>query len=118
MTIGPHISRKFDQELEDVRHRVLAMGGLVEQQIQDALKALMEGDGQLAEFVLTKDHQINAMEVSIDEECVHILAKRQPAAIDLRFVFAVIKTITDLERIGDEAERIARMALHLIDNGC
>jgi phosphate transport system protein len=117
-SIGHHISRQFDTALEDIRSRVLAMGGLVEQQLRDALRALMEGSNELAEFVLTNDHRVNAMEVAIDEECVQVIARRQPAASDLRLLIAVIKTITDLERIGDEAERIARMTVHLIDTGC
>ncbi len=111
--IGQHISRQYNEELEDVRSRVLAMGGLVEQQLQDALTSLVERDGNLAVKVIENDHKVNAMEVAIDEECNTILARRQPAASDLRLVVAVIKTITDLERIGDEAERIARMALEL-----
>ncbi|KPK56444.1 MAG: transcriptional regulator PhoU [Thiotrichales bacterium SG8_50] len=114
--IGPHISRQFDAELEDIRSRVLEMGGLVEQQMGNAVKALVNGDSELAEKVITSDYRVNAMEVAIDEECTLILARRQPTAIDLRLVIAVIKTITDLERIGDEAERIARMALHLTES--
>lgn len=113
-SLGHHISQQFNEELEDVRNRVLAMGGKVEQQLSDAIKALMEGDSQLAAEVINNDHQVNAMEVSIDEECSRILARRQPAAFDLRLVVAVIKTIADLERIGDQAERVARMADELI----
>ncbi len=108
-----HISSQYNAELEDVRQRVLAMGGLVEQQIVDATRALMEGDGVLGEEVSRNDFKVNQLEVLIDEECSGILARRQPTAGDLRLVYAVIKTITDLERIGDEAEKIARMAVDL-----
>lgn len=115
-SIGHHISRQFNVELEEIRNRVLTMGGLVEQQLTNALKALSDGDRALAENVIAADYRINAMEVQIDEDCVQILARRQPTASDLRLIIAVIKTITDLERIGDEAERIGRMAIHLIDS--
>jgi len=108
-----HISQQFDAELEGVRNRVLAMGGLVEQQILHAITSLAEGDTKLAENVIDNDIKVNSAEVAIDEECTHIIARRQPAASDLRLIIAVIKTITDLERIGDQAERIARMSQRL-----
>jgi phosphate transport system protein len=105
-----HISKQFDAELEAVRSRVLQMGGLVEQQIVKAVDALTSGDIAVLDAVIEDDHRVNAMEVGLDEICSQIIARRQPAAGDLRLVMAVIKTITDLERVGDEAEKIARMA--------
>ena len=113
---NPHISHKFNQEMEDLRSKVLKMGGLVEQQIGGAIEALQSGNAMGAEEIILRDHKVNALEVSIDEACTHILARRQPAASDLRMVIAVIKTITDLERIGDEAEKIAKMALKLAED--
>ncbi|HET7312858.1 phosphate signaling complex protein PhoU [Salinisphaera sp.] len=111
--IERHTSKQFDVELEDIRERVLTMGGLVEQQIAGGVKALVDGDGGLGEEVARSDYKINAMEVAIDEECTKILARRQPQAGDLRLILAIAKTITDLERIGDEAEKIGRMATQL-----
>lgn len=105
-----HISGTFNQELENIRNHVLAMGGLVEKQLTTALDAIMENNVELAKQVEQEDFKVNAMEVSIDEECTRIIAKRQPAASDLRLVVAIAKTIADLERIGDEARRIAKVA--------
>ena len=114
--ISHHISQQYNSELEELRNRVLTMGGLVEQQIADAVEALVEGDRELSDHVITTDYKVNALEVNIDEECTQILAKRQPAAGDLRLIVAVIKTITDLERIGDQAEKVAHMGISLGDS--
>ncbi len=108
-----HISKQYDHELLDIRSRVLALGGLVEEQIEAAVSALVNGDAELARRVILGDSKVNSMEVAIDEECTQILALRQPSARDLRLVVGVIKTIIDLERIGDEAKRIARHAIDL-----
>lgn len=108
--INEHTSKQFDAELESVRMSVLKMGGLVEGQFNAALKALATGDTVLIEKIIKDDHLINMMEVSIDKNCSQIIARRQPAAGDLRMIMMIIKTITDLERIGDEATKIARMA--------
>ncbi len=108
-----HTSRQYDAELEDIRLRVLRMGGLVESQLRLAIEALTSRDETLMQRVIDDDHRINAMDVGIDERCNQILVCRQPTAGDLRLVITVIKTITDLERIGDEAKNIARMAQRL-----
>jgi phosphate transport system protein len=110
-----HTSRRFNEDLERVRSKVLAMGGLVEQQLIGAISALAEGDGRLGESIARNDHKVNGMEVAIDEECSRILATRAPAAGDLRMIVATIKTITDLERIGDECEKIAHIAARLAE---
>lgn len=113
--LGQHISKQFNADLENIREEVLAMGGLVEEQLNKALEALNQHDTDLAKEVMKDDERVNDFEVNIDEACVKILAKRQPAASDLRMVSAVLKTITDLERVGDEAEKIARMAAEIAD---
>jgi len=110
-----HISQQFENELQDIRSRVLAMGGLVEQQVDNAMEALMTGDAELARQVIAADDDVNDMEVSIDEECIQIIALRQPTAGDLRLVSGILKTITDLERMSDESVRIAKMAINLAD---
>lgn len=111
MHFGRHISEQFNVELESIRTHVLTMGGLVEQQLSFAMQALNKDDIDLARKVVRDDHKVNAMEVSIDEACTRIIAKRQPTAKDLRLIMAIIKTITDLERIGDVAIRIAKVAI-------
>jgi len=111
LQVGRHISGQFNEDLERVINNVMHMGGLVEKQLTDALTAVHDFDEELAQEVLNNDYQINAYEVSIDDECTRIIAKRQPAAGDLRLIMAIVKTIADLERIGDEAEKIAKVAL-------
>lgn len=111
LNIGRHISGQFNEDLERVINHVMQMGGLVEKQLSDALAAVADGDEELAKKVHNNDYQINSLEVSIDDECTRIIAKRQPAAGDLRLIMAIVKTIADLERIGDEAQKIAQVAL-------
>ncbi len=111
--LSHHTSRRFNEDLERVRTKVLAMGGFVEEQLSHALTALVQGDSTLGKAVASQDYKVNGMEVSLDEECSRILATRAPAAGDLRMVVATIKTITDLERIGDECERIGNIAARL-----
>lgn len=108
-----HISRRFNRDIEDLRNSVLAMGGLVENQLSKAVSAIISGDSELGLRVANDDYMVNDLEVSIDEECGRILATRSPAASDLRLIVAIIKTITDLERIGDEAEKIGYLAAQL-----
>ncbi|MDH3336407.1 MAG: phosphate signaling complex protein PhoU [Gammaproteobacteria bacterium] len=108
-----HISRRFNKDIEDLRNSVLAMGGLVEAQLARAISAIVSGDSELGLKVAKDDHKVNDLEVNIDEECSRILATRAPAAGDLRLIVAIIKTITDLERIGDEAEKIGFLASKL-----
>ncbi|GIU07432.1 phosphate transport system regulatory protein PhoU [Shewanella sp. c952] len=111
MNLNKHISGQFNAELDDIRNRVLTMGGLVERQLEQSLDALAALDSELAQKVIEGDHKVNGMEVAIDEECTRIIAKRQPAASDLRLVLAISKTITDLERIGDACVKIAKAAM-------
>ena len=108
--MAEHTSKQFDLELENIRTRVLQMGGLVEQQIARAIQGLVDENLALTEAVIEDDHRVNQLEIELDEACSQVIAKRQPTAVDLRLITAVIKTITDLERIGDEAKKIAKMA--------
>lgn len=112
-----HISGQFNAELEALRNHMLEMGGKVEQQLHNAIEALVGMDSGAAEQIIDRDHEVNQMEISIDDQCASILARRQPAASDLRLVIAIIKVNTDLERIGDEAAKIARQALRLAETG-
>lgn len=111
LNVGRHISGQFNEDLERIINHVMYMGGLVEKQLTDALTSVCDANEELAKQVLNNDYQINNAEVSIDHECTRIIAKRQPAAGDLRLVMAIVKTITDLERIGDEAGKIANVTL-------
>ncbi len=112
--LSHHILSRYNADLEGVRSGVLQMGGLVEQQLQNGVRAVVTGDSRLGEEVARLDHRINAMEVAIDDDCSRILATRGPTASDLRLIVAVIKTITDLERVGDEAEKLGRAAARLV----
>ena len=112
-----HLSSQFDNELSGISTRVLEMGGLVESQVAQAVKALSTFDADLASQVLKTEEQVNAMEVAIDRDLSSIIARRQPTARDLRLLIAVSRTIANLERIGDEAARIARMAQRLLNAG-
>ena len=107
--VNEHLSKQFDAELESIRSRVLEMGGLVESQIRRALEGFSTGERALLDDVIATDRRVNEMEVSLDGACRHVIVKRQPAANDLRLIFGITKTVTDLERIGDEAQKIARM---------
>lgn len=111
--LSPHISSRFDEDLERVRANLLAMGGFVELQLQKSIAALVEADSGAAADVARDDEKVDRMEVSIDEECLRILATRAPAAGDLRLIVSIIKAITDLERIGDECEKVGSIATRL-----
>ena len=111
-----HTYKQYDAELEAVRSKVLQMGGLVEQQIVSALESLVSVNPKLAQEVMESDHLVNALEVQVDEDCSHIIARRQPTAGDLRMIMMVVKTVTDLERIGDEATKIARVAQKIYES--
>lgn len=105
-----HTNKQYDAELEEVRSRFLQMGGLVESQITAAIDGLANGDLVALDAVVARDAKVNQFEIELDEACANIMARRQPTASDLRMVITVIKMITDMERAGDEAEKIARMA--------
>lgn len=107
----PHISSKFDADLEGIRSLVLSMGGLVEQQLESSLRALLDNSLQLGQDAATGDYLVNNYEVEIDQRVISTIATRQPAACDLRFLFVTLKVVSDLERIGDKAKKIGRLAL-------
>ncbi len=111
--LDKHISRRFNEELEQVRTLVMNMGDLVEQQVNDGLSAVLNADEDLAKKVIERDQTVNTMELEIDEFCTQILARRQPAASDLRLIVSIIKSITDLERMGDEAVKFGKNAIKL-----
>ena len=108
-----HISKNFDFELESLRTRVLQMGGMAEQQVRRAVDGLYTGDTPLLETVIRDDERINRMEIEIDMLCNQVIAKRQPTAIDLRMVVSVMKAISDIERVGDKARKIARLGISI-----
>ncbi|MGO3345567.1 MAG: phosphate signaling complex protein PhoU [Marinomonas sp.] len=112
-----HTSKQFNNELETLRQHFLTMGGVVELQVQNAVQALIDSNGSLAEDVKENDSMVNELDGIIDQECNRILAKRQPTAGDLRMVLAISKAVNELERMGDEAKKIARLTLKLIDEG-
>ena len=112
-----HISKQFEADLDTTRTRVLQMGGLVEAQILSAIQAFATGDAALVAQVIENDARVNGYEVAIDGACNHIVVKRQPAASDLRLIMAISKIVTDLERMGDEAKKIARMAKKIHETG-
>lgn len=112
-----HLSTQFDSELNTVSSRVMEMGGLVESQIQRAIFALSQFNSEAANQVLEAEKRVNAMEVEIDHDLSSIIARRQPTARDLRLLIAISKTTANLERVGDEAEKIARMVLSIVRSG-
>jgi len=111
-----HIYKQFDSDLEAIRAKVLEMGTLVEEQTANAVKSLLNIDIKLAEKVMKRDNQINDLEMSIDEEASLLIAKRSPAAGDLRNIMMMLKIITDLERMGDEASKIARSTTRIFED--
>ena len=112
-----HSSKQYDNELEAIRSKVLLMGGIVETQFLDAMTCFRIDNPERADRVMREDDAVNQLEISLDDACSHLIVRRQPAANDLRTVMATIKVITDLERIGDEASKIARTAKNLHSRG-
>lgn len=112
-----HTFKQFDIELENLRNSVLQMGGLVEQQVRRATEALYSGDAEVMEAVVAEDARVNALETEIEDACIHLIAKRQPTAVDLRMIVTVQKIVGDLERIGDKARKIAKLSISLHEHG-
>lgn len=110
----PHLSSQFDADLNAISAKMMKMGGLVEKQIQLAMQALMQFDNAIADMVRRQEEEVDLMEVDIDSDCNHLIARRQPTARDLRLIMAITKTIGNLERVGDEAEKIAKRTKRLI----
>ena len=117
MPTTDHTSKQFDAELEDIRSRVLQMGGLVETQLMAAIEGFSSGGDEVISRVIDTERRVNNNEKEIDDAIVHVVARRQPAASDLRLIMSVSKIVTDLERIGDEAEKVARMARSIYGRG-
>ena len=117
MSTTEHLTKQFDIDLETLRSRILQMGGLIEAQILMAIDGLYSGNIQALEQVIENDRRVNGFEVSIDTECSHIIARRQPAASDLRLIMGVSKAVTDLERVGDEAKKIAVVSKQIHESG-
>ncbi|WP_308417867.1 phosphate signaling complex protein PhoU [Jeongeupia sp. USM3] len=115
--MSEHISKQFDAELEAIRSSVLGMAGLVEDQVRLAMEALSTGNVAIINKVIEQEEKVNAMHVQLDDMCIHMIARRQPAATDLRMVMTVIKSVEDLERIGDKAARICVRAKNIYDAG-
>ena len=114
--IAPHISRRYNQDLENIFNKVLAMGGHVEEQMSRAFEALRKSDAVMAKEVVGLDRFINRQEVNIVEMCVRVLARQQPAAIDLRLIMAALRIVIDLERVGDEITKLSRVVINLNDS--
>lgn len=115
--LDKHIYQQYDSELEELQTKLLAMGGVVEQQIKDAVNSIENADSDLAEKVIQIEDDVDLREVALDQDCTTVLACRQPTASDLRLVLAVTKMTRDLERMGDEAQKIAKMAISLNQSG-
>ena len=112
-----HLSSQFDEDLSRLRSHVLQMGGLVETQISSAIEAYSKGEVSSVKHIVETDRKVNDLEIAIDDDCAHLIAKRQPAASDLRLVFGISKIVTDLERAGDEAKKIAKGVRRIYEAG-